>query len=151
MGDLKSPIGDNLLKWGLGIYEFAESEKKSPTPNWIKYHQLGIWNTQLGISYPIGDLKSPIGNNVSNWGLGKYESGNRESEKKSPISNWIKYHKLGIWNTQLGILYPIGYFLLLVLYSENQSQIPNCIKYPQLGITNTQLGILYQIVFFFFF
>ena len=71
----------------------------------------------MSILSPIGDLKSPIGDNISNWGLGIYESGNAESENKSPIPNWIKYHRMGIRNFRLGILYPIGYFLLLVLYS----------------------------------
>ena len=28
----------------------------------------------------------------------------------------MKYSQLGIWNIQSGILYPIGYFLLIVLY-----------------------------------
>ena len=40
------------------------------------------------MSLPIGDLKSPIGDNISNWGLGICESGNAESEnkkKQSPI------------------------------------------------------------------
>ena len=52
--------------------------------------------SQLGILSPIGDLKSPIGDHISNWGLGTHESGNAESEIKSPIPNWIKYHQLGI-------------------------------------------------------
>ena len=39
-----SQIGDNIFNRGLGIYEsgYAESENKSPIPNLIKYHQLGI-------------------------------------------------------------------------------------------------------------
>ena len=52
-------------------------------PNWAYYP-------------PIGDLKFPIGDNITNWGLGIYESGNAESENKSPIPNWIKYHQFGI-------------------------------------------------------
>ena len=47
-------------------------------PNWSYYPQLGISNPQLGI--------------ISNWGLGIYDSGNTESENKSPIPNWIKYY-----------------------------------------------------------
>ena len=34
--------------------------------------------------------------NIYNWGLGIHESGNTESENKSPIPNWVKYHQLGI-------------------------------------------------------
>ena len=48
-------------------------------------------------------LKFPIRDNISNWGLGIYESGN-ESENKSPIPNWLKY--------------PIGYFLLGLLLCQ---------------------------------
>ena len=47
-------------------------------------------------------LISPIGHDL-------------ESENISPIPNWIKYHQLGVWNNQLGILYPMGDFLLIVL------------------------------------
>ena len=79
-------------------------ELKDTISNWEYYPKLDIY------------LKSPIGINISNWGLGIYESSKAESENKSPIPNQIKYHQLVIPNTQLGISHPIGYFLLLVLY-----------------------------------
>ena len=62
IGHLKSPIGHNIPNWGLGIYESgnAESEKKSPIPNWIKYLQLDKIS-------PIGDLNYPIGDIIPNW------------------------------------------------------------------------------------
>ena len=62
----------------------------------------------MGILFPIGNLKSPIGDNISDRGLGIYESGKAESENKSLIPNWIKYHQLANRNIQLGIYYPIG-------------------------------------------
>ena len=46
---------------------------------------------ELGILSPIGDVKSPIGDNTSNWESGIYESGNAESENKSLIPNLIIY------------------------------------------------------------
>ena len=70
-------------------------------PSWAYYPQLEMSNPQL---------------EIYNWGLGIYESGNEDSENKSPIPNWLKYHQLGICNIHLRILYLIGYFLLLVLY-----------------------------------
>ena len=50
----------------------------------------------MGILSPIGNLKFPIGDNISNWGFRIYESGNAETENKSPIPNWLKYYQLGI-------------------------------------------------------
>ena len=44
----------------------------------------------------IGDMKSPIGHNITNWELGIYLSGNAESENKSPIPNCRKYSQLEI-------------------------------------------------------
>ena len=63
----------------------------------------------------------PIGVNIANYGLGIYESNNAESENKSVIPKWLNITNWGFeipnwgYHTQLGILYPIGYFLLLVL------------------------------------
>ena len=110
-------------------------------PNWSYYSQLGISNTQLGINNPIGD-------NISNWWLGISESGRAASENKSQIpnlinvgintQNWEKYHQLGIWNTWLGILYPIGYFLLLVLYCASFLQ-PKKVLYKILKERNPKV------------
>ena len=38
-GDFKSPIGENIYKWGLGINLSgnAESENKSPIANWVSH------------------------------------------------------------------------------------------------------------------
>ena len=69
-------------------------------PNWAYYPQLGILS-------PIGDLKSLIRDNISVWGRVREQITNPQL---------IRYTLLGISNTQFGILYPIGYFLLLVLY-----------------------------------
>ena len=41
--------------------------------------------TQSGILSQIGDHKSPIGDDISNWELGIYESTKAESDNKSPI------------------------------------------------------------------
>ena len=43
---------------------------------------------QLGILSPIGDTKSPVGDNIPNYGLGTSEP---ESENQSANSNWVKY------------------------------------------------------------
>ena len=45
----------------------------------------------------------------------------------TPIPNWIKLPQFKNKNAQMGILYPIGYFLLLVLYSFDQSSLSFCI------------------------
>jgi len=50
----------------------------------------------LGILSLIGDKKSPVGDNIPNWGLGINDSGQAESEKQSPILNPIKYQQMGI-------------------------------------------------------
>ena len=47
-------------------------------PNWAYYPQWGILST-------IGDLKSPIGNNIPNWGFGMYKS---SRELKVERTNW---------------------------------------------------------------
>ena len=65
---------------------------------------------QSGIVSLIGDIKSQVGDNIPNWKLGISESYKAESENKSPISNCIKYLKVGIQNNQLGIINQIGYF-----------------------------------------
>ena len=70
---------------------------------------------QLGIISPIGDIKSPVEDNIPKWGLGISVSGKAESQNKSPISNRIKYPQFGIQNNPFVLLYLIGYFLLLVL------------------------------------
>ena len=45
---------------------------------------------QLGILSPIGDIKTPVGDNIYNWGYGIFESGKAESDNKSQILNCIK-------------------------------------------------------------
>ena len=84
---------------------------------------------QFGILLPIGDLKSPIGYNIANLGLAIYEFGSAESYNKSPIPNWIKYHQLEIWNTQLCILYPIGDIITNWVFSS-VSPLMQCIGMP---------------------
>ena len=80
-------------------------------------------------SSPIGniipDWGYKVGDNIPYWRLGINDSGKAESEKQSPILNRIKYHQMVILNTQCGILYPIGYFLLLVLYYNRHSYCHN--------------------------
>ena len=51
---------------------------------------------RLDILFTIGDIKSPVGDNIPNWGLGISESGKAESENKSTIPNWIRYVQLVI-------------------------------------------------------
>ena len=46
--------------------------------------------------FPIGNIKSPVGDSIPNRGLGTSESGKAESEDKSPIPDLIKYPQLGI-------------------------------------------------------
>ena len=41
----------------------------------------------MDILFPIGDLQSPIGDKIPNFGLGMYEFGKAEPENKSPIPN----------------------------------------------------------------
>ena len=66
---------------------------------------------QYGILSQIGYLKYPIGHKISNCGLGKYESGNTESENKPPIPTWLimtnwgfEIHNWGYY-TELGIFF----------------------------------------------
>ena len=94
--DMQNRFHPNISKWknkrkkifnyhltveGRGLF-FYIRELTDNIPNWEYYIQLGISNPQLGI--------------ISHWEFGIYEYGNAESENKSPIPNWIKYHKLGI-------------------------------------------------------
>ena len=93
-----------------------------------------------------------------------YESGNSESEIKSPIPNWINitnwglkipnweyYPQFGISNPQLGIIshWEFGIYEYGNAESENKSPIPNWINITNWGfeIPNwgyyTQLGILF--------
>ena len=65
-------------------------------------------NTQLGIISPIGYFKSPIGDILSDWGLVICSLTLRCQTHISPIPNWIYYPRLGIWDPQLGIIFPIG-------------------------------------------
>ena len=60
IGNFKSQIADILFNWGLGICSLALLYQThiSPIQNWVYYLQLGI-----------GDWRSPIGNNMSNWGI----------------------------------------------------------------------------------
>ena len=52
VGDITSPVGDNIHIQGLKIYDSskAEFENKSPIPVWIKVSQSG------DLKYPIGDI-----------------------------------------------------------------------------------------------
>ena len=47
---------------------------------------------QLGILFPIGNIKSTVGDDIPNWRLGINDSGKAESEKQSPTLNRMKYH-----------------------------------------------------------
>ena len=69
----------------------------------------------MGKLSSIGDVKSPVGDNKANWGWGIFESGKADSENKSTIPNLTKKFPIGDLKYPMGILYPIGYFLLLVL------------------------------------
>ena len=66
IGDMKSPVGDNIPHW---VQQSRELTENIFTGEY--YPQLAIWNPQLEIGY-----------NISNLGLGIYESGNKESENK---------------------------------------------------------------------
>ena len=41
----------------------------------------------MGKLSPIGDIKSPVGDNIANWGLGIYES-SQQSTIGQNITNW---------------------------------------------------------------
>ena len=69
----------------------------------------------MDIVSPNGGIKSPVGDNKTNWGFAISESGRGGSEKRSAIPKGMKYAQLGTWNGQFGILYQIGFCLLLVL------------------------------------
>ena len=58
IGYFKFPIVDILFNWGLVIWSLNLRYQThiSPIPNWIYYPQLGIWDPQLGILCPIGDI-----------------------------------------------------------------------------------------------
>ena len=64
--------------------------------------------TQSGIISPIRCFKSPIGDILSNWVLVICSLTLRYQTHISPIPNWIHYPQLGIWDPQLGIIWPIG-------------------------------------------
>ena len=55
-----------------------------------------ILENRSGIISTIGDLKSSIGDYIFNLGLEIYESGNAESDNKSPIPNWINITNWGV-------------------------------------------------------
>ena len=80
----------------------------------------------MGTLSPIGDLKSPIGDLKSpirdNLELGIYESGNADSENKSPISDWITI----IWDW-------INWDWITINWGI---EIPNCGYYSQLDISS---------------
>ena len=97
--------------------------------------------SQSGIISPIGNIKSPIGDNIPNWGLGISESGKAESENKSPIPNWISYPQLGISNPQLGYFIQVGIGDLFSDFALHVSEIPN----PQLGILSPTGDMIFSI------
>ena len=87
------------------VMGFSNCAQRYTGPNYLEVDR------PLEILSPIGDKKYPVGDYTPTWELEISES------------NQIKYirwlicnTKLGIYNTQLGNIYPIGYFLLLVLY-----------------------------------
>ena len=81
------------IGWKLDLVNFA-AELTVNIPNCAYYPQLGIICTIGDMKSPIKDIKSSTGDNMSNLGLGIYESGKAESEsqlhKISPIGD-IKF------------------------------------------------------------
>ena len=70
IGYFKSPHFDILSNWGLVICALSLRYQThiSPIPNWLCYAQSGILNPQLVMLCPIGYIRSPIEDNMSNWG-----------------------------------------------------------------------------------
>ena len=49
----------------------------------------------MGILSKIGDMPSPVGDNIHTWGLKIYYSSKAEFENKPPIPVWIKVSPSG--------------------------------------------------------
>ena len=89
-----SPISCNISQAAILLLQVLYAYRLCAHKTELMLHQrTNRQYPQFGILSPIGDLKSPIGDNIPNWGLGIYESSNAESENKSPIPNWLKYNQ----------------------------------------------------------
>ena len=60
----------------MGMEKYAQSTTNRECP-------------QLAIISPIGDMKSSVGDNTPNWGLGIYDSAKSEPKNKYLIPNWL--------------------------------------------------------------
>ena len=73
----------------------------------------------MAIISPIGDIKSIVGDNIPDWGLGTSNSAKTESEKKIPNSQLDKISPIG------NLKYPVGDIIHNWVFSS-VSPLINC-------------------------
>ena len=115
-----SDRGDTYSTSATWSYRQQDLEEKDGSINQSLNRGLTEENTQLGIISPIRIFKYPIGDILSNWGLVICSLNLSYQTHISPFPNWVYCLQLGIWDHQLGIIYPIRDWGYMSLVTQSQ-------------------------------